>query len=481
MNTHNSAIIWVIDDDDAIRFIIEDSLQAWGYQTRCWSNALEALDAIAQSHRAPDLVISDVRMPGLSGLELLEHSHRRYPDLPFIITTAYSDLDITVNAYEQGAFDYLPKPFDLDQLKHLTEQALRPKARQIKTPSQTTKNNNRDIIGNSPAMQPLFRAIGRLAKTTVNVLISGETGTGKELIARALHKHSPVADGPFIALNMAAIPPELAEAELFGHEKGAFTGATSTRAGRFAQAEGGTLFLDEIGDMPLPLQAKLLRALAEGSYYSIGGQTLKTANVRIIAASHKNLAEQAELGRFRADLYHRLNVIHLHLPALRDRREDIPALIDYHLSQAAKQHNLPRKKIDPAALHQLQQRPWLGNIRELENLCHQLTILSAGDTITLHDLPDDNHSSSNLIKQPEAHTETEHQDWQAALNQAARHALNHHAGHAYQKLLDQFDQTLIDAALIQTDHHISHAAALLGIGRNTLTRKRTQKKSQADE
>ncbi|UJF24448.1 nitrogen regulation protein NR(I) [Suttonella sp. R2A3] len=465
--------IWVIDDDDAIRFIIEDSLQDWGYKTRAFSNALEALDAIAQSHSAPALIISDIRMPGLSGLELLEHAHRRFPDLPFIITTAYSDLDITVNAYQQGAFDYLPKPFDLEELKRLSKQALRPSTKQPVPQRQEPQALSRDIIGNSPAMQQLYRAIGRLAKTTVNVLISGETGTGKELIARALHKHSPVANGPFVALNMAAIPPELAEAELFGHEKGAFTGATSTRQGRFAQAEGGTLFLDEIGDMPLPLQAKLLRALAEGNYYSIGGQTLKTANVRIIAASHKNLSEQADAGAFRADLYHRLNVIHLHLPPLRERSEDIPALLEFHLDRAAKAHNMTRKQLDRSALSALQHYSWPGNIRELENLCHQLTILSATETINVADFQLGEHTTSTGQSDPDT------TDWRTALVHVVRETLRDHPGNTYQTLLKQFDDTLIHTTLQHTDHHISHAASLLGIGRNTLTRKRKDASQQS--
>lgn len=460
------ARIWIIDDDAAIRFIIEDSLEQWGWRTESYPDGLPALQALQQTHNPPALIISDIRMPGLDGITLLETAHRRFPNLPFIITTAYSDLDSTVNAYQTGAFDYLPKPFDLAELKRLVEQALRPTETASKS-SPPPAPIDRDIIGQSPAMQQLYRAIGRLAKTKVNILISGETGTGKELIARALHKHSPAADGEFIALNMAAIPPELAEAELFGHEKGAFTGAAASRPGRFAQANNGTLFLDEIGDMPLPLQAKLLRALAEGSYYPIGSQTLKHTNARIITASHKDLAQLAALGEFREDLYHRLNVIHLHLPPLRERTEDIPALLDFHLERAAAQHSLPRKTLSTAARKHLTAYHWPGNIRQLENLCQQLTIMSPGNNIDIADLPTLTQSATTTTTTPSVTGG----DWQAQLAATVQAALSNQQANLYQTLLAEFDQTLIQTALVYTDHHKQHAAAKLGIGRNTLTRK----------
>ncbi len=469
----NNPRVWVIDDDAAIRFIIEDSLEQWGYKTQSYPDGLDALEQLTQCHNPPALIISDIRMPGLDGLSLLENTHRRFPNLPFIITTAYSDLDITVHAYQQGAFDYLPKPFDLEELKRLVEQALRPASPARPAISGKTVSPapvlDRNIIGQSPAMQQLYRAIGRLAKTRVNVLISGETGTGKELIARALHKHSPVANGEFVALNMAAIPPELAEAELFGHEKGAFTGANQARQGRFAQADQGTLFLDEIGDMPLPLQAKLLRALAEGTYYPIGGQELKHARARIIAASHKNLIQQVSEGLFREDLFHRLNVIHLDLPPLRERGEDILSLLDFHLQKAASDHGLPIKKISPAARNQLLAYHWPGNIRQLENLCQQLTIMSPGDVIDTPDLPT---LTGSLQTQTATSSETlANADWKTALAGVVHEALQNHQRDIYPSLMDEFDQVLIQSALRYTDYHKQHAAQYLGIGRNTLTRK----------
>lgn len=450
--------IWLVDDDPAIRFIIEDSLNQWGYRSRAFADGRDVLDAL-KTDIAPDLIISDIRMRHIDGLALLEHSQRRHPGLPFIITTAYADLDNTVHAYQQDAYDYLPKPFDLDELQRLIAQALR------RAPDKTRQQTDaRDIIGDSPAMQQLYRAIGRLAKTRVNILISGETGTGKELIARALHKHSPAADGLFIALNMAAIPPELAEAELFGHEKGAFTGATHKRPGRFAQADGGTLFLDEIGDMPLALQAKLLRTLADGSYYPIASQTLHHANARIIAASHKNLGEQIAQGRFREDLYHRLNVIHLHLPPLRERREDIPQLLAHHLHKAAYQHQLPEKKLTTDALARLKQHPWPGNIRELENLCQQLTIMHPAEHISATDLPP-------LTATAPAAADNADSDWTQQLAHSVADALIRHTPDLYRDLLATFDHTLIATALQHSQYHKQRAAERLGIGRNTLARK----------
>lgn len=461
-----SAKIWIIDDDAAIRFILEDSLQQWGYRPQSYFNGEEVLEAL-QTQVAPQLIISDIRMPGIDGLTLLSKVREQHPNLPCLITTAYSDLDSTVSAYLTGAFDYLPKPFDLSELKQRIEQALRPSLSQPNQSSPTTPSFDRDIIGQSPVMQQLYRAIGRLAKTKVNVLISGETGTGKELIARALHKHSPVAKGEFVALNMAAIPAELAEAELFGHEKGAFTGAAQARQGRFAQADNGTLFLDEIGDMPLPLQAKLLRALAEGSYYPIGGQTLKHANARIIAASHKNLAQLVSEGLFREDLYYRLNVIRLDLPPLRERGEDIPALLDFHLERAAKQHHLSRKTLTQAARQQLTHYHWPGNIRELENLCQQLTIMSPTDTIDIQDLPTLTTRQTPSL----SNTAVTSTDWQQALTEAVTQALSENQPQLYQQLQSEFDHILIETALKHTQFHKQLAAQKLNIGRNTLARK----------
>lgn len=470
----NNRHIWVIDDDSCIRFIIEDSLTQWGYQTRGFSDGLPALKQLNQSNNPPALIISDVRMPGLDGISLLEHAQRRFPDLPLIITTAYSDLDSTVSAYQQGAFDYLAKPFDLEELCQLVARVMRHNqsaatARRPQARNSETRPPARGIIGDSPAMQMLYRTIGRLAKTRVNVLISGETGTGKELIANALHKHSPVASGAFVALNMAAIPPELAEAELFGHEKGAFTGATQAREGRFTQADKGTLFLDEIGDMPLSLQAKLLRALAEGSYYPIGGQQLRNANARIIAASHRDLTQLVETGEFREDLYHRLNVIHLSLPPLRERGKDILALFEFHLKKAAAAHDLPLKKLSETAKNMLLGYAWPGNIRQLENLCQQLTIMSPVEVIEIEDLPPlMNKSAAKAHKNTETNSD---EGWESLLSVDVAEALRTDESGLYQNFLERFDTVLINTALHASDHHKQHAARSLGIGRNTLTRK----------
>lgn len=470
----NHRHIWVIDDDSCIRFIIEDSLTQWGYQTRGFSDGLAALEQLNQSNNPPALIISDVRMPGLDGISLLEHAQRCFPDLPLIITTAYSDLDSTVSAYQQGAFDYLAKPFDLEELRQLVARVMRHNqstitARQPQARNSETRPPARGIIGDSPAMQTLYRTIGRLAKTRVNVLISGETGTGKELIANALHKHSPATSGPFVALNMAAIPPELAEAELFGHEKGAFTGATQAREGRFTQADKGTLFLDEIGDMPLSLQAKLLRALAEGSYYPIGGQQVRNANARIIAASHRNLAQLVETGEFREDLYHRLNVIHLSLPPLRERGKDILELLEFHLEKAATAHELPLKKLSEAAKKMLLDYAWPGNIRQLENLCQQLTIMSPLEVIEIEDLPP--LMNKNAPKAQKNTATNSDEDWESQLSADVAQALSSGQNSLYQHFLERFDRVLIKTALQRREHHKQQAARALGIGRNTLTRK----------
>ncbi len=474
----NTRQIWVIDDDASIRFIIEDSLAQWGYRTQAFADGRHALKQLNAGGKPPALIISDIRMPGLDGIGLLEKAQRRFPDLPFLITTAYSDLDITVNAYRKGAFDYLPKPFDLEELRRLVAQALRnvpaEAGRQASGKREKTPPLADDIIGDSPSMQALYRAIGRLAKTRVNVLISGETGTGKELIAKALHKHSPVADGAFVALNMAAIPPELAEAELFGHEKGAFTGADRARQGRFGEANNGTLFLDEIGDIPLFLQAKLLRALAEGSYYPIGGQQVQHANARIIAASHKDLAQRVAAGTFREDLYHRLNVIHLTLPPLRERRKDILALLDFHLKKAANTHQLAVKKLSKAVKKRLLDYAWPGNIRQLENLCQQLTIMTPVPVIEIEDLPaliqgGEKATADNAMEKSDG-------AWEIALSAVIEEALRNRQNEVYRRFLERFDDILVDTALRLSDHHKQRAAQSLGIGRNTLTRKINAKK-----
>jgi two-component system nitrogen regulation response regulator GlnG len=452
--------IWVIDDDRSIRWVLEKALAKADMEVSVFENANGILDKI-QKHR-PDAIITDVRMPGMDGLELLSHLNRDYPDLPVIIITAHSDLDSAVSAYEGGAFEYLPKPFDVDEAVELVKRALQ-QSREKQVNGHDKSESESEIIGEAPAMQEVFRAIGRLSRSNVTVLINGESGTGKELVAHALHRHSPRADKPFIALNTAAIPKELLESELFGHEKGAFTGASAMRRGRFEQADGGTLFLDEIGDMPSELQTRLLRVLAEGEFYRVGGHTPIKVDVRIITATHQNLEKRVENGDFREDLFHRLNVIRIHIPSLRERREDIPALLRYFLNQSARELNVEPKVLSREAQEYLVNYDWPGNVRQLENTARWLMVMASGQTILLDDLPPE------MLNQ--GREEGESEDWQRALQHWAERRMLRGGHDILDSAMPAFERIMINAALKQTGGRKQEAARLLGWGRNTLTRK----------
>ncbi|OZB55812.1 MAG: nitrogen regulation protein NR(I) [Halothiobacillus sp. 14-56-357] len=469
-SSKNAAKIWVVDDDHSIRWVLERALKSAGFTVESFESAAKLLARLRTS--TPDVLFSDIRMPGEDGLGLLSSLQNSHPELPIIIITAHSDLDSAVGAFEGGAFDYLPKPFDIDDAVRLAQRALssrQPKAPEITTESANATDTQTDLIGNAPAMQEIFRAIGRLARSNVTVLINGESGTGKELVARALHQHSLRRQGPFVALNTAAIPKDLLESELFGHEKGAFTGAAGQRVGRFEQAHGGTLFLDEIGDMPMDLQTRLLRVLADGQFYRVGGTQLIRTDVRIVAATHQRLEDRVTSGQFREDLFHRLNVIRLKLPALRERREDIPQLLRFFLQRAAQELGVPIKSIHPQALAQLARYDWPGNVRELENIARWLTVMAPGHEIGIEDLPDNLHPSSApgaalgddaLLTQWTGDLKR----WADARLAAGDQDLLAIAGPA-------FERTLLKAALHFTGGHKQQAAALIGWGRNTVTRK----------
>ena len=452
--------VWIVDDDRSIRWVLEKALSRENIPHESFSSANEALDALDNAPVPPSVLISDIRMPGESGLDLLQKVKARLPDLPVIIMTAYSDLDSAVSAFQGGAFEYLPKPFDVDQAVALVQRALEPSMRQVGADTETTLAP--EILGQAPAMQEVFRAIGRLSQSHATVLINGESGTGKELVARALHRHSPRRDAPFIAINTAAIPRDLLESELFGHERGAFTGAAAQRRGRFEQAENGTLFLDEIGDMPAELQTRLLRVLSDGHFYRVGGQQPIRANVRVITATHQDLEERVRQGLFREDLFHRLNVIRLRLPPLRERREDIPVLIKHFLQKSARDLGTERKHISNAALKFLQGHNFPGNVRQLENLCHWLTVMAPGDVVEVADLPAD------LREQPAAAASAH---WITGLGVEADHLIAAAPGEVFERLTQDFERTLIRRALNATAGRRIEAAQLLGIGRNTITRK----------
>jgi two-component system nitrogen regulation response regulator GlnG len=452
--------IWVIDDDRSIRWVLEKAFNQQGMKVRVFESADGVLSLLAREQ--PDAILTDIRMPGMDGLELLQHLHQDYADLPVIIMTAHSDLESAVSAYEGGAFEYLPKPFDVDDAVDLARRAI-DAHRQHQGETGVAEASSQEIIGEAPAMQEVFRAIGRLSRSNVTVLINGESGTGKELVARALHRHSPRADKPFIALNTAAIPKDLLESELFGHEKGAFTGANSLRRGRFEQADTGTLFLDEIGDMPMELQTRLLRVLAEGEYYRVGGHTPQRVDVRIIAATHQNLEKLVEAGRFREDLFHRLNVIRVHVPALRERREDIPALMMHFLGRAAEELGVEVKKLLPETEQFLSRYNWPGNVRQLENTCRWLTVMAPGQYIRLDDLPPE------LGELPVG--EGDGDDWELALRRWAEQRLNQGDTDLLDTASPRFEHIMIETALQRTGGRRQEAAKLLGWGRNTLTRK----------
>ncbi|HEY4449555.1 MAG TPA: nitrogen regulation protein NR(I) [Steroidobacteraceae bacterium] len=451
--------VWLVDDDASIRWVLERALRNDGMAPRAFEAAEGALDALRRD--TPDVLITDIRMPGASGLELLRRIRDARPALPVIVMTAHSDLGSAVSSYEGGAFEYLPKPFDIDEAVALVRRAA---SGALGAGSDSgAAPRMPELLGKAPAMQQVFRAIGRLSRSSVTVLITGESGTGKELVARALHEHSPRTGRPFIALNTAAIPADLLESELFGHERGAFTGADAQRRGRFEQADGGTLFLDEIGDMSLPLQTRLLRVLAEGEFYRVGGQTPIRVDVRVIAASNQNLQERVSRGLFREDLYHRLNVIRIELPPLSARAEDIPALLTHYMLVAAHELGVEAKLLAPDAQARLAAYEWPGNVRELVNLCRRLSVLAPGSEVHLADLPPEIAGSAAAAPK-EA-------DWAVALGDwAERHALK-----GTPPLLDaaqpQFERVLIRAALRRTQGHRQEAAKLLGWGRNTLTRK----------
>jgi two-component system nitrogen regulation response regulator GlnG len=458
--------IWIIDDDDSIRWVLQKALEAADFIVTSFDNANTILDKLKQE--LPDAIITDVRMPGIDGLELLSHLSTDYADLPVIIMTAYTDLDSAVSAYQGGAFEYLPKPFDIDDAVEITQRACNKK--RTDSSHLIADKGGPEIIGAAPAMQEVFRTIGRLSKSVISVLITGESGTGKELVALSLHKHSPRADEPFIALNTAAIPKDLLESELFGHEKGAFTGAQALRKGRFEQADGGTLFLDEIGDMPAELQTRLLRVLADGVFYRVGGHTPVKVNVRVIAATHQNLDEHVKQGLFREDLFHRLNVIRIQLPALRERKEDIPALLNLFLHRAAKELAIDdttaeAKTIDDETMAYLTSLHWPGNVRQIENTCHWLTVMTSGQTVHMSDLP-----AELLTDSQTASTETDG-NWKQILSVKVQQQLLSGETELASHIISEVEKILIEAALQKTNGRKNDAAKLLGWGRNTLTRK----------
>ena len=450
--------IWIVDDDRSIRWVLEKALARENLPCKAFGTAQDVLAEL--EHDSPQVLISDIRMPGRSGIELLREVKRKHPALPVIVMTAFSDLESAVSAFQGGAFEYLPKPFDVDKAVELIRRAVDESVRE--SSADEALGEVPEILGQAPAMQDVFRAIGRLSQSNVTVLLTGESGSGKEVVARALHKHSPRAEAPFIALNMAAIPRDLLESELFGHERGAFTGAQAMRRGRFEQAEGGTLFLDEIGDMPAELQTRLLRVLSDGFYYRVGGHQPIKADVRVIAATHQNLEERVRQGLFREDLYHRLNVIRLRLPPLRERREDIALLARHFLAKSARELGVEPKRLSPEALRFIEKMPLPGNVRQLENLCHWLTVMAPGQTIEIKDLP------SELREAPARDTQS---DWIAALAAEADRMLAQRDGNVFDVLSRTFERTLIERALAATAGRRIEASQLLGIGRNTITRK----------
>lgn len=481
--------IWVIDDDQSIRWVLEKTLRQAGMQVKAFESADEALELVRANALAPDAIISDLRMPGSDGISLLRQLKRTQPDTPVLIMTAFSDLDNTVASFEAGAFEYIPKPFDVDDVITQVRRACslskestggaseteRPAVRgSVRTdgkslsrsdtrvdPDTTSGADGAELIGEAPAMQAVYKAIGRLSRSRITVLINGESGTGKELIARALHRHSPRVKKPFVALNMAAIPHDLMESELFGHEKGAFTGAQHTRIGRFEQSDGGTLFLDEIGDMPATLQTRLLRVLADGQFYRVGGQVPIQVDVRIVAATHQNLESLVEEKRFREDLFHRLNVIRIEAPPLRERREDIAQLLEHFLERAAAELDEEPKTMTPAFAAHVSSLPWPGNVRELQNTAHWLTVMAGGQELEVDDLPPASRDAREI-------RET---DWETGFRHWADQQLQAGTTDLLGKAVPTMERILIRCALNRTQDRRQEAARLLGWGRNTLTRK----------
>ena len=457
--------VWIVDDDSSIRWVLEKAFATANISSASFESADNLL--IALDHGQPEVIISDIRMPNINGMELLAKISKQHSRIPVIIMTAHSDLDSAVNAYKGGAFEYLPKPFDIDDAINLTRRAL------VHAKEQNAQNQQRDstplaagLIGEAPAMQEVFRAIGRLSRSSISVLINGESGTGKELVAQALHLHSPRDKAPFIPLNMAAIPKDLIESELFGHEKGAFTGANAVRQGRFEQAHGGTLFLDEIGDMPLDIQTRLLRVLSDGQFYRVGGHSPVQVDVRIIAATHQHLEARVNKGEFREDLFHRLNVIRIHLPSLRERKEDIPQLSQHFLKQAANELSVEVKTLSKAASHFLNACQWPGNVRQLENICRFLTVMASGQEILLEDLPAElTQIQASGSNNKNAHT------WQSTLSIWMDRELAQGKSAILDHAMVEFEKIMLERALHFTQGHKQDAAKKLGWGRNTLTRK----------
>ena len=452
--------IWIIDDDRSIRWVLEKALTREEIPFRSFASGTDALAAL-DAEGPPPALLSDIRMPGMSGLDLLKIVKERYPYTPVIIMTAYSDLESAVAAFQEGAFEYLPKPFDVDQAVDLVRRVLKEATHQNGAPPKMQQTP--EILGQAPAMQGVFRAIGRLSQSHITVLITGESGSGKELVARALHRHSPRRDAPFIAINTAAIPRDLLESELFGHERGAFTGAQTQRCGRFEQADGGTLFLDEIGDMSTELQTRLLRVLSDGHFYRVGGHTPIKANVRVIAATHQDLEARVKEGGFREDLFHRLNVIRVRLPPLRERREDIPLLIRHFLQKSAQELGGEAKRLPEETLNYLSGLEFSGNVRQLENLCHWLTVMAPGQQVEIADLPPE------LRETTPPRSNATH--WEAALEQEVDRLLADKTPDLHEKLARAFERILIERALAMTGGRRIEAAQALAIGRNTITRK----------
>jgi two-component system nitrogen regulation response regulator GlnG len=471
--------VWIVDDDQSIRWVLEKALQREKIPYRSFSNPQDVLDAFDKKEE-PQVLISDIRMPRGNGIDLLQQVKAEHPNVPVIIMTAYSDLDSAVSSFQSGAFEYITKPFDLSKAVELIQRAIDESLR-LQTQTRDVADRmqeSTEILGQAPAMQDVFRAIGRLSQSNVTVLITGESGSGKELVAKALHKHSPRASGPFIALNTAAIPKDLLESELFGHERGAFTGAQTMRRGRFEQAEGGTLFLDEIGDMPFDLQTRLLRVLSDGHFYRVGGHDSLKSNVRVIAATHQNLETRVAEGLFREDLFHRLNVIRLRLPSLRERREDIPLLARHFMQTSAKALGMEPKRLSDDALLAIGQLPFPGNVRQLENLCHWLTVMAPAQVIGSQDLPPDavvmgaELPEGSSIDEVSSTFKTGHaSDWEAGLALAAKHLLQDGTREVFDILESKFEKALLTAALEVTRGRRVEAAERLGIGRNTITRK----------
>ncbi len=459
--------ILVIDDDNSIRWVLTEALADDGFNVKAAENAQVARELIEKYPFS--VVLSDIRMPGDDGFTLLKELKAQKPDLPVIIMTAHSDLESAVNAYEYGAFDYLPKPFDVDQAIELVRRAAQANPTQPTTEEIQEPEAGPSIIGEAPAMQEVFRAIGRLSRSNISVLINGASGTGKELVARALHQHSRRSQGPFIALNMAAIPKDLIESELFGHEKGAFTGANQRYLGRFEQADNGTLFLDEIGDMPLETQTRLLRVLSEGSFYRVGGNQPVRANVRVIAATHQNLADLVARGDFREDLFHRINVIRIQLPTLRERITDIPILARHFLNQAAQELESEPKKLTQEAGRKMMLYDWPGNVRQLENVCRWLMVMSSGSEILASDLPPEIVPGKTEASPSNEASTSAH--WRTSMKQELAIATQSGDEDALQRIQDELEQILIELALDLTQGHKQDAAKLLGWGRNTITRK----------